>query len=71
MNLGANVPPDGLLRTEDRNRCDSLLLIPATPIPVADWLRECAIGDTGESGDCITLDLDLACPGGGPGDGVP
>ena len=68
MKLGANVPPGVLLRIGECERCESLLINPAIPKSASDWLREW--DKPFVSGDWIMLDLDLACPGGGPGDGV-
>ena len=71
MNFGANVPPGVLLRIELRKCCELLLIRPDIPRSDSDWFRECARGETGEMGDCMILDFERACPGGGPGDGVP
>ena len=65
--------PAGVLFLMDpaRNRRESLRLNPDTRSET-ELLRACPAATGCEVGDCsIMLDLDLACPGGGPGDGVP
>ena len=72
MNFGANVPPGLLLRTEaERRRVESLLLKADMPRSASELLRECVVGEMGDIGDGVILDFDRACPGGGPGEGVP
>lgn len=73
MNFGANVPGAGdpclpageltlfeLLRTKD-----------PIPISASELVRECDDAGALGMGDCMMADFDRACPGGGPGDGVP
>jgi len=72
MNFGAKVPVGVLPRTDpERSLDESLLVSPRAAMSDEDWLRECPTGDMGDKGASTTLDFDLACPGGGPGDGVP
>ena len=69
MNCGAKVPGDAPPLIEPF-LLESLRPSPPDRRSDTDWFRTCPNGAPGESGACMMLDLDLAWPGGGPGEGV-
>lgn len=72
MNFWAKVPVIGVEARADP-RLELVLSRDPMPSSAKDWCREWATAGVGDIGIDIgiTVDLDLACPGGGPGEGEP
>ena len=73
MNLGAKVPGAGEPCREDgEDMCFELFRTREDmPKSASELFRECAATGSRASGDCMIADFERACPGGGPGEGLP